>query len=151
MATPWHMEFLGLGLDLSHSCDLHHRCGNTRSLIYCAGPRIEPVSQPSRDKADPIAPQRELQKMLNLFIFFFVYTHLNYYYYYYYYLVFLGLYSATYRGSQARGQIRATATQDPSRGYDLHHSSGQHQIPYLLSKAGIEPVFTWILVGFVNH
>ena len=45
--------------------------------------------------------------------------------------------------SQARGPIeaiatglpRATATQDPSCVYNLHHSSRQHQIPNPLSKA----------------
>ena len=32
----WHMEFLGQGMDLSHSCDQCHSCGNTRSLTLCA-------------------------------------------------------------------------------------------------------------------
>ena len=49
-----------------------------------------------------------------------------------------------YRGSQARGPIRAvaaglhttaTATLDPSRIFDLHHSSRQCQILNPLSKA----------------
>ena len=39
---------------------LHFSCGDTRSLTHCVGPGIEPVSQGSRDAADPIAPQREL-------------------------------------------------------------------------------------------
>ena len=49
---------------------------------------------------------------------------------------------AAYGGSQARGprlqlQAYATATamQDPSCVFNLHHSSQQHQIPNLLSKA----------------
>ena len=32
LATPWHMEFPGLGLDSSCSCDLCRSCGNTRSF-----------------------------------------------------------------------------------------------------------------------
>ena len=56
--------------------------------------------------------------------------------------------------SQAGGQIRATAA-------GLHHSHSNlgsklclratpRQSLNLLSKAGIEPVFSWILVGFVT-
>ena len=45
-----------------------------------------------------------------------------------------------YGGSQARGPIRtiatrATAMQDPSHAFNLHHSSGQRQILNLLSEA----------------
>ena len=54
-----------------------------------------------------------------------------------------------YGGSQARGQTGATAlpayatttaTQDPSHIFDLHHSS----------QPGIEPLSSWILVGFIT-
>ena len=59
---------------------------------------------------------------------------------------FFGLFRAkpaAYRGSQARGPIRAvasayataTATQDLSHVYDLHHSSQQRRILNPLSKA----------------
>ena len=48
LATLQHMVFLGQGSDLSHSCDLHHSCGNSASLIHSAGPRLEPMSQCSR-------------------------------------------------------------------------------------------------------
>ena len=49
----------------------------------------------------------------------------------------------TYGGSQARGQIRATAaryttaiaTRDPDRACDLHHGSRQHHIPDPLNEA----------------
>ena len=44
----------------------------------------------------------------------------------------------------------ATATQDPSRIRDLHHGPRQHRILNPLSWAGIEPVSSWILLGFVN-
>ena len=42
---------------------------------------------------------------------------------------------AAYEGSQARGGIRATATQDLSPICSLHHSSQQHQILNPLGKA----------------
>lgn len=32
LATPWHMEFPGLGSHLSHSCDLCCNCGSNESL-----------------------------------------------------------------------------------------------------------------------
>ena len=59
---PRHMEFLGQGSDLSHSCDLcHSGGGNARSLIHCAQPGIEPASHCCRDTTIPIAPQQELK------------------------------------------------------------------------------------------
>ena len=42
----------------------------------------------------------------------------------------------------------ATATQDPSHVYDLHHSLQQCQILNSLSEARIEPTTSWILVRF---
>ena len=60
LATPQHMEPLSQGLDLSCSCDLCHDCGNARSPAHCAELGIKPVSQRSRDAADPIVPQQEL-------------------------------------------------------------------------------------------
>ena len=42
---------------------------------------------------------------------------------------------AAYGSSQAKGLIRATAMQDPSRVCNLHHSSRQRRIPNPLSKA----------------
>ena len=48
-----HMEFLGQGSDLSCSYS------NTRSLILCARPGIEPVSLDCRNTPDPIVPQQE--------------------------------------------------------------------------------------------
>ena len=47
-----------------------------------------------------------------------------------------------YGGSQARGQIGATAP-------GLHHSSQQPQILNPL-RPGIEPATSWFLVGFVS-
>ena len=43
------------------------------------------------------------------------------------------------------------ATPDPSQICDLHHSSRQHWILNPLSEARIEPVSSWLLVGFVNY
>ena len=60
LAAPWHMEFLGQGSDLSHSCDLSCSCSNAGSLTHCARPGIEPRSQHSQDAANPSAPQWEL-------------------------------------------------------------------------------------------
>ena len=68
LATPWNMEFLGQGLDLTHSCNLSCSCFSAGSLTHCAGPGIEPESQSSREAADPIVPQREL---LSFSFFFF--------------------------------------------------------------------------------
>ena len=44
----------------------------------------------------------------------------------------------------------ATATQDSSLICDLQHSSGQHQILNPLSKARIEHLSSWMLVGFIT-
>ena len=71
------------------------------------------------------------------------------------YIYFWGATPAAYGGSQARGQIggvaaaytTATATWDPSRVYDLHHSSQQNQI----LNPGIETSSSWMLVGFANR
>ena len=41
--------------------NLHHSCGSARFLTHYARPGIKPVSQCSRDTADPIAPWQELQ------------------------------------------------------------------------------------------
>ena len=46
--------------------------------------------------------------------------------------------------------LDATATWDPSFICDLHHSSWQCQILNPLSKPGIEPTSSWVLVGFVT-
>ena len=62
---PWHMEFLGQGSDLSHSCDLCHSCSNAGSLTHCLGLGIKPVSQWSQDAADPVVPLWEI-----LYVFF---------------------------------------------------------------------------------
>ena len=53
------MEFLGQGLDLSHSCscDLHHSCSKQDPLTHCARLGIKPESWHSSDIANPIAPQ----------------------------------------------------------------------------------------------
>ena len=61
LVTLWHMEFLGQGSDLSHSYDPSRSCGNAGSLIHCAGPETEPVSQCSQDDANPVVPQWELR------------------------------------------------------------------------------------------
>ena len=44
----------------------------------------------------------------------------------------------------------ATATSDPSRVCDLPHSSRQHWILNPPSEPGIEPVSSWMLVGFIS-
>ena len=44
----------------------------------------------------------------------------------------------------------ATAMQDPHRVCDLHHSSQQRRIPNPLSRPGIEPASSWILVRFIS-
>ena len=45
----------------------------------------------------------------------------------------------------------ATAVPDPSRVFDLHHSSWQCQILNPLSEARDQTWTSWSLVGFVNH
>ena len=70
LATPQHMELLGQGSDLSHSCNLCQAVATLDPLTHCAGPGIEPASWHYRDTADPTASQQELQDdlgMLNLF------------------------------------------------------------------------------------
>ena len=47
-------------------------------------------------------------------------------------------------------QISATAMPDLSHICNLHHSSWQRQILNPLSRLGIEPTSSWILVGFVT-
>ena len=59
-AIPQHMEFSDQGSDQSHSCDLHHSCGNSGSLTHCARLGIKPASQCGRDAADAAALQQEL-------------------------------------------------------------------------------------------
>ena len=62
-----------------------------------------------------------------------------------------------YESSQARGQIRATATPQPqqhqiwalSATYTTSH--GNIESPTLQARSGIEPTSSWILVGFVNN
>ena len=49
---------------------------------------------------------------------------------------------------QLPAHTTVTATQDPSRTCELHHSSWQCRILNPLSEAGIEPPSSWILVGF---
>ena len=54
------MEFLGQGSVPSHSCDLQHSCGNTRSLTHSAWLGIKAESQCSRNATNPTVPQWEL-------------------------------------------------------------------------------------------
>ena len=61
LAASWHMKFLGQGSNPGHSHDLSHSCGNTRSLIHCVGPGIEPASQCAQDTANPVLLQGILQ------------------------------------------------------------------------------------------
>ena len=65
-ATLQYMKFPGWGSDPSHSCDLRCCHGNTGALTRCscAGWGFEPLSQCSRDTANPIAPLRELPKVV---------------------------------------------------------------------------------------
>ena len=86
--------------------------------------------------------------ILNILLFFF-------------FFFFFGLFRAVglaYGSSQARGQIRAAPT-------SLHHSNEGFEphlwpipqlmtTPYLLThwaRPGIEPISSWILVGFITH
>ena len=69
LAALQHMEFPGQRSDPSHSCNLCHSCGNARSTgVHCARSGIKPMSQCSRDVADPVVSQCELLK--TLFFFF---------------------------------------------------------------------------------
>ena len=72
---PQHMEFLGQGSELSCSCNLCHGCSNAGSLTLCARVRIKFVSQHSRDTADPVAPQQELQHIYFYNIYIYIYTY----------------------------------------------------------------------------
>ena len=65
LATPSYMEFLGQGSDLSFSC---HLSGILNPLCWLG---IEPAPQCSQDAANPVAPQRELQKSLFYTVQFF--------------------------------------------------------------------------------
>ena len=51
---------------------------------------------------------------------------------------------------QLPAYITATATWHPSRVCNLYHSSGQRGILNPLSKAGIEPASSWLLVRFIS-
>ena len=62
------MEFPDQASDLSGSCDLGCRYGNSWSFNDGLG--IELPSWCCRDAADPVAPQREL--LINLLFFFFL-------------------------------------------------------------------------------
>ena len=48
------LKFLGQGSNPSHPCNLHHSCGNTRSLTHCARPGIKSTPQ-----QQPKPPQRQ--------------------------------------------------------------------------------------------
>ena len=52
---------------------------------------------------------------------------------------------------QALAYATATATPDPSHICDLYCSSQQHGLLKPLSKVGIQPASSRILVGFVTH
>lgn len=54
------MKFPGQGLDLSHSCDLHHNCCSAESfnLLHRAGDGTHILAL--QQTAAPIAPQQEL-------------------------------------------------------------------------------------------
>ena len=70
---PW--KFLGQPLNPSQSCDIHHPCGNTTSLIHCTGLGVEPMShQCCRDSIGSLTaePQRELLRSLSVDEQFFV-------------------------------------------------------------------------------
>ena len=54
LATPQHMEILGQGSNLSHSCDIQSSCSNTGSLSYCPASGIKPTYQCFRDATNPI-------------------------------------------------------------------------------------------------
>ena len=69
LATPGHMEFLGQGSELSHSCNLSCSYSNARSLTHYAWPGIKPASQGSQDAANLLAPERELPFSFS-FLFF---------------------------------------------------------------------------------
>ena len=62
LATLPLTEFPGQGSDASYGCDCCCSCGNIGSLTRCTGLGIKPVSQRAQDAADPVAPERELQK-----------------------------------------------------------------------------------------
>ena len=60
LAALQHMEFMGQGSDLSHSCDLYCSYSNARSFSPLCRPGIEPVSWYCRDRVDPVGPQWKL-------------------------------------------------------------------------------------------
>lgn len=60
LAALWHMEFPSLGSEPRHNCSLCHGCRILRSLTHCAKLGAE-LSLHSRDTADTLAPQWELQ------------------------------------------------------------------------------------------
>ena len=109
----WMWKFLGQGVNLCHSNNPSCSSDNTVSFTCWA--------------------TRGLQGRFSFSFFFFSFPFLH----------FLGLLPRAYGGSQARGRIRAespaytraTATKDLSHICNLHHSSQQHQLLNLLSKA----------------
>ena len=63
LTTLQNMELPGQGSDRSHSLNLSHSCGNTRSLTplcWTADQTCIPVAPNSQDAADPVVPQQEL-------------------------------------------------------------------------------------------
>ena len=80
------------------------------------------------------------------------------YNYYLFIFRFLGLASAVYRSSLARGRIRATTASlhhsHSNVGSELHlqlqHSHGNGGSPTRCAKPGIEPASSWLLAGFVS-
>ena len=82
LVALWHMEFPGQGSDLSYS----GRYSSAGSLTHCVGPRMEPVSQCSRDATNPVAPQQELSS--NVFSFFLSFS--LFFFFFFVFLPFLG-------------------------------------------------------------
>ena len=92
-----------------------------------------------------------------LFKIFIMKSRKSFYFFLSFFFCFLGLYPQHMEVPRLRVQSElqlpayttATAMEDPSQLWDLHHSSRQHWILNRV-RPGIEPVTSWFLVGFIS-
>ena len=141
MAAPPAYESSRPGIELRHSCDLHHSCSNAGSfnpLCWAGDPTHTSSSDPScySQILNPLHHGGNSQAFLSFFFFF---KYLNFFGLF----VFLGPHPQHMEVPRLGDELelllpayaRATAMPDPSSVCDLHHSSWQHRILNPLSEA----------------